>query len=129
MKKLLTLVILLLVAVLMVLTRPSVDDHKGAMLEVIREYVVEETQAQTGIGVFAKVGQNVIVQTVKVVLDMQLKEHNYYFFNTTSINLDGKDQLLSVGMFGHVFTFDKKMLREKLEPVLHKKARSKEDQE
>ena len=52
---------------------------------------------------------------IEVALNTKLKVHNYYLFNTTSVRMDGKDQLMSVGMFGHVFTFDKDMLKERLE--------------
>ena len=44
-----------------------------------------------------------------------LKVNNYYLFNTTHVKFKGKDQLLSIGMFGQVITFNKEMLREAIE--------------
>ena len=123
MKKLLAIVIVLLAAILMVLTCPSKEAHKEAMLAVVEEYVQEESQSKFGTNLFARVGQNVIVRTVKLLLDTQLKEHNYYVLNTTSIKLGDKEKTLSVGVLGHVFTFDKEMLRENIEPLLKSKGK------
>ena len=87
-------------------------------MKVVKEYVDEETSRAIGINLFGRVGSDILVRTMGVLLDTQLKENNYYFFNTTSVYFKGKEQMLSVGLFGHVFTFDKEMLREKLEPAL-----------
>ncbi len=123
------LIVLLLVAVLMVLTRPSVDDHKAKMLKAVKEYVEEETKPALGVGLFAKIGQNIVMKTVGILLDTKLEEHNYLLFNTTSVNLDGEDQILSVGALGYVYTFDKEMLREKLEPALKRQADERKETE
>ena len=118
MKKLLSIIIILLIGIIMVLTRPSKEENREAMLKVVKEYVDEETSRAIGINLFGRVGSDILVRTMGVLLDTQLKENNYYFFNTTSVYFKGKEQMLSVGLFGHVFTFDKEMLREKLEPAL-----------
>lgn len=62
-----------------------------------------------------KIGKAVINKGIEVALNTKLKVHNYYLLNTTSVRLDGKDQLLSVGVLGQVITFDKDMLKERLE--------------
>ena len=46
---------------------------------------------------------------------MKLRVNDYYLFNTTHVHMNGKDKVLSVGVLGHVFTFDKDKLRETLE--------------
>ena len=121
MKKLLTLVIVLLVAVLMALTVPDKQAHKEAMMKAVDEYVSEEAQSRFGDNVLTNLGKNVAVKTIELALNSKLQVHNYLLWNTTSVHLKGKDQMLSVGMFGHVFTFDKEMLREKLEESLKAK--------
>ena len=119
MKKLLTVIIVLLVAVVMIMTRPEKKQHKDAMMVAIKEYVDEEA-ANKGIGdnILAKLGKGVVNKAIETALNSKLKMHDYYLFNTTYVKLDGGEQLLSVGLLGHVFTFDKKMLREKLEESL-----------
>jgi len=122
MKKVLWIVVVLLVAVLMAVTAPGEEKHKEAMMKAVREYVDEEAQnrgfADNGITQF---GKNVVVQAVKTALNSKLKFDNYYLFNMTHVKLDGEDKTLSLGIFGHVFTFDKDMLRENLEEATRTK--------
>ena len=129
MKKYLLIIIVLLVAVLMVLTVPDKAKHKEAMMEAINEYVEEEAVDKLGDNVLARLGKGVIVKTVETVLNSKLKIDNYYLFNKTYVRLDGEDQMLSLGMFGHVFTFDKEMLREKLEEAMNAKEEAKSEKE
>lgn len=118
MKKILSIVIVLLVAVLMALTRPDKQAHKEAMLASIREYVDEELNSRIGIKLFTRIGNDVVVKTAGVLINSQLEIHDYGLFNTSSMTFDGKEQTLSVGVLGHVFTFDKEMLHEKLDPLI-----------
>ena len=129
MKKLLVVVIVLLVAVLMTMTVPDKQEHKEAMMKAINEFVEEEAEQRLGDNVLAKLGKSVVVKTVETALNSKLKVNNYYLFNTTHVRLKGEDQILSVGMFGHVFTFDKKMLREKLEEALNAKEEAASEKE
>jgi hypothetical protein len=91
------------------------------MMKAVDEYVTEEAQDMLGDNVLSKLGKSVAVKTIELALNSKLEVHNYVLLNTTSVHLKGKDQLLSVGMFGHVFTFDKEMLREKLEEAVKAK--------
>ena len=59
---------------------------------------------------------------------MKLEMHDYLIFNTTYVKLKGEEQMLSVGLFGHVFTFDSQMLREKLEEAANEKALIKQNE-
>jgi hypothetical protein len=129
MKKYLLIIIVLLVAVLMVLTVPDKAKHKEAMMEAINEYVEEEAVDKLGDNVLARLGKGVIVKTVETALNSKLKIENYYLFNKTYVRLDGEDQMLSLGMFGHVFTFDKEMIREKLEEAMNAKEEAKSEKE
>ena len=129
MKKLLTIVIILLVAVLMTQMVPDKAAHKEAMMEAIREYVDEEVDSKgLGDNALTQLGKNIVSKTVEVSLNSKLELSNYYIFNTTHINQGGKDRTLSLGMFGHVFTFDKKMLREALEQAAEEKEVKKNEQ-
>ena len=125
MKKLLTLVIILLIAVLMTQTVPDKKAHKEAMMKAIKEYVDEKAEEKGfGNNVLTKIGKAVVNTGIEVALNTKLKVHNYYLLNTTTVHMDSKDQLLSVGLLGQVITFDKEMLKERLE-----KADKTEDEE
>lgn len=116
MKKLLALVIVLLVAVLMALTAPEEQKHKDAMMSAVKEYIDEEA-SERGFkeNALTKLGKGLVTQAVKTALNSKLQFDNYYLFNTTHVKLKGEDQLLSLGILGQVITFDKGMLKEKLQ--------------
>lgn len=119
MKKLLALVALLLFAVIMILTVPDKAAHKEAMMRAVSEYVDEEVDGRPiGNGILGTISKGIVNKTVETALNLKLRVNDYYLWNTTYVRLKGKDQLLSVGLLGHVFTFDKQMLREKLEESL-----------
>ena len=116
MKKLLTLIVILLIAVLMTQTVPAKKAHKEAMMKAIKEYVDEKAEEEGfGNNVLTSIGKVVVNKGIEIALNTKLRVHNYYFFNTTSVRMDGKDQLLSVGVLGMVLTCDKDMLKERLE--------------
>ena len=116
MKKLIGLVIIVVIAFVMAMTVPDKKAHKSAMMKAVKEYVDEEAAnrgfADNGL---TRVGKNLVVKTIEEVLSNKLRVTNYFLFNTTHIEMKEKDKLLSVGVFGHVFTFDKEMLRDALE--------------
>ena len=110
MKKLLSIFIVLLLAVLMTITVPSKQAHKEAMMEAVKEFVDEEAEERFGDNVLTNLGKSVTVKTIELALNTKLKEHNYLVLNTTYVRLRGEEKLLSLGLFGHVFTFDKEIL-------------------
>lgn len=126
MKKLLTIVIILGVAILMTQTVPDKKAHREAMMKAIKEYVDEEAESKgikdNGISRF---GKGVVTKAIEGVLSAKLKESNYYLFNTTHIKMKEKNQLLSLGLFGQVITFNKGMLRDALEEAAQEKAEEK----
>jgi len=122
MKKLLVAVIVLLVIIIMVLTRPDKDAHKEAMMEAVKEFVADEADSLgMGDNVLTDLGKGIVNKTIEKALNMKLKMHDYLIFNTTYVKLMGEEQMLSVGLFGHVFTFDSEMLHEKLEQAANEK--------
>lgn len=129
MKKILIVVIVLLVAVLMRMTVPDKQAHKEAMMTAIKEFVDEEAENRFGDNVLSNLGGNVVVKTIELALNSKLKVRDYIVCNTTYVRLNGEEQLLSLGMFGHVFTFDKQMLREKLEESLKAKEEAASEKE
>ena len=116
MKKLLTLVLIVGVAILMTLTCPDKKAHKEAMMKAVKELVDEEAENRGfGNNILTNIGKGVVNAAIEGVLGTKLKMNNYYLWNTGYIKMKGEEKLLSVGLFGHVFTFDKEMLREALE--------------
>jgi len=129
MKKLLVAVIVLLVIVIMVLTRPDKSDHKEAMMEAVKEFVADEADSLgMGDNVLTDIGKGIVNKTIEQVLNLKLEMHDYLIFNTTYVKLKGEEQMLSLGLFGHVITFDSEMLHEKLEQAAHEKEQIKQNE-
>lgn len=127
-KKILIVVLMLVAVIVMAKTVPDKKAHKNAMMEAVKEYVDEEA-AKRGIGdnVLANIGKGIVNKTIEVALNSKLHVNNYLIFNTTHVKLDGKKKTLSLGLLGHVFTFDKKMLRDALEAAALEKQELKEE--
>lgn len=99
-------------------------------MKAVEEYVEEEADNRGfNDNMLTNIGKNVVVKAVETALNSKLKVNNYYVLNTTHVRLNGKNQVLSLGVFGHVFTFDKKMLREKLEESLKAKEEAKTEKQ
>lgn len=122
MKKYLIGAILLIVVIAMVKTVPDKKAHKKAMMEAVKEYVDEEAEKKGfGDNVLTDLGKGIVNKTVEIALNSKLEVNNYLIFNTTSVELDDESKTLSLGMFNHVFTFDKEMLRNALEAAAKEK--------
>jgi len=128
MKKILIAALVLAAAIVMAMTVPDKKAHKQAMMKAVREYVDEEA-ARRGMGdnVLTSLGKGIVNKTVEVALNSKLELSNYLLFNTTHVRLSGKDKTLSLGLLGHVFTFDKQMLRDALEASALEKQELKEE--
>ena len=118
-KFLISVAIILMVVVIMAQTVPSKERHKEVMMEAVRGFVDDEA-GNLGIAdnALTRIGKDVVVKAVETALNSKLKVHDYYVANTTYVKLKGEENLLSVGVLGMVFTFDKEMLHEKLQEAL-----------
>ena len=128
MKKYLIGALVLIAVVVMVKTVPEKKAHKKAMMEAVKEYVDEEAE-KLGLGddVLSNLGKGIVNKTVEVALNSKLEVDNYLLFNMTHVELDGENKILSLGILGHVFTFDKEMLRDALESSAKEKQEAKDE--
>ncbi|MBO4451745.1 MAG: DUF4359 domain-containing protein [Bacteroidaceae bacterium] len=128
MKKYLIGAIVLIAVIVMVKTVPDKKVHKKVMMEAVKEYVDEEaTKLGLGDDVLSNLGKGIVNKTVEVALNSKLEVDNYLLFNMTHVELDGENQILSLGILGHVFTFDKEMLRDALESSAKEKQEQKDE--
>ena len=113
-----TLAILLVVlAGVGIVTCPDKQAHKDAIMSVINESVSKDSsEGDEGIALFASsLGSGI----VGYVLDNRLTVKNHFVFSTGELNkLDGTSERLSVGVFGHVFTFSKEDLDKALDGII-----------
>ncbi|MBO6221559.1 MAG: DUF4359 domain-containing protein [Bacteroidales bacterium] len=120
-KFLIALVAVIAIAGIAVVTCPDKQAHKDAIMSVINEKINESvskdsTEGDEGIALFASsLGSGI----VGYVIDNRLTVKNHFVFSTGELNkLDGTSERLSVGFFGHVFTFSKEDLDKAMDGII-----------
>ena len=109
MKKYVILVAVILLAGVAVLTRPSKDQHIEAIMLVVNEAVNDNLSEDDGTlsGFMMLFGNGVIKYTLDNILIIQ----DHYLWNVGYLSFPGNGtKKVSVGVFGHVFTFSKDQL-------------------
>lgn len=115
-KGILAVVILLALLGIAVLTCPDKQAHKDAIMAVVNEKInerISSSEEEEGLATLAgTLGSGI----VGLVLDNRLTVKNHFAFSTGDIrDLEGNEQRISVGVFGHVFTFSKEDLDKSLD--------------
>ena len=111
MKKLLVVIIILAVAILMTQTLPDKKAHKEALADTFAEYAsykIDENKdnglsdvLNEGLKALRKVGGDKVVEAT---LSQFLEVDNYYVLSIGRLKQGGEKKLISIGLFGHVFT-------------------------
>lgn len=111
MKKILFLVILAAVVVGAVVTCPDKKAHKEALADTFAEYAsykIDENKdnglsdvLNEGLKVLRKAGGDKVVEAT---LSQFLEVDNYYVLSIGRLKQGGEKKLISIGLFGHVFT-------------------------
>lgn len=122
MKKILIAIIAVLIvgAVAAVLTCPDKQAHKDAIMAVVNEKINEELKTddddlQGLSALFGTLGSGI----AGGIVDNRLVVKNHFLWSTGEFqNLDGEYNQISVGVFGHIFTFNKEELDQAVNDVL-----------
>ena len=119
-KTLITILILLLIAGVAVVSCPDKAAHKEAIMIVVKEKINETMSENASVDdkelafLSASFGSGL----VGVFLDSRLTVKNNFVYSIGEVTLiDGTVKKISIGVFGHVFTFCKKDLDEAMEGV------------
>lgn len=120
MKKLvIALIIIVAVAAVAVITCPDKQSHKDAIMSVINEKINENLSPSEGDEGIALFGAALGSRVVEYVLDNRLSIKNHFLYSTGHFkSLEGEDNQVSVGVFGHVFTFKKEDLDEVMKEAI-----------
>ena len=121
---LLTLVVLLAV---MVVTCPKTEQHKEVLSTVITTTVnnaVNDNDNLTGNtfidNAFKTVSNAFAGKVIEAAVDNLVTVDNYVVCSLGKVHYDGKDHIVSLGVFGHIFTVDEDDLREAAEQYYKK---------
>lgn len=118
MKKLLiALLVLLVIGAVAVVTCPDKQAHKEAIMSVVNEKINDsvkpESEEDEGLSlVLGSLGSNV----AGFFIDKMLKVDNHFIYSTGDlVYINGESKRVSVGAFGHIWTFNKEQLEKALE--------------
>ena len=110
MKKLvISLLALLAVGLVAIVSCPDRQAHKDAIMSVVNESINDELKPssddETGLAVlFGSIGSSM----VNYFIDNRVTIKNHFVYSTGVFkDLEGEEKTVSVGVFGHVFTFKK----------------------
>ena len=121
---LLTLVVLVAV---MVVTCPKTEQHKEVLSTVITTTVnnaVNDNDNLTGNtfidNAFKTVSNAFAGKVIETAIDNLVTVDNYVVCSLGKVHYEGKDHIVSLGVFGHIFTVDEDDLREAAEQYYKK---------
>lgn len=103
------LLVLLAVAAVAVVTCPDRQAHKDAIMSIVNERI-NEVMWQDENSDLALLGSAIGSSVASYALDNRLTYKNHFVYSTCEINREDGPWRLSVGVFGHVFTFSKEDL-------------------
>ena len=112
-KCLIVLLVLLGIGAVAVVTCPDKAAHKDAIQSIVKEKIEEELKvdAENGLGgLLSGIGSSVS----EWIIDKGLTVENHFVYSVGKFNTGEEIQTVSVGVFGHVFTFSKEDLDQAL---------------
>ena len=119
-KALIAIAAALLVGIAAVMTCPDKQAHKDAIMAVVNEKINEELKTddddwQGLSAIFGSLGSGI----ASGIVDNRLVVKNHFLWSTGEFqNLEGEYNQISVGLFGHIFTFNKEDLDKAIQDVL-----------
>ncbi len=111
---------MVLIVVVMVVTCPDKYDHQQAVRHVVTNVVDEtiEDNVPDDIPFVGLAGSVVASKLVETFLDSRLEVTNYYVLSVGRVDFNGRQRLVSVGAFGHIFTFDEEDVKQAIKDKL-----------
>ena len=120
MKKIITVLVLIaLVCAVAVVTCPDKQAHQDAIMSVVNEKIndglqTEEADLQALSAWVGTLGSTL----VSSIVDNRLTVKNHFLWSSGEFkDLEGNSSRVSVGVFGHVFTFDREDLDRAIEEM------------
>lgn len=116
MKKFLIFIgIIAAIAIALMATTPDKQQHHDTIKEVLSRAVNAELRDNNIDGAVASIGSVFAMNAVDEFLNRSLLIRDHRFYNIGVIDYDGEFQMVSVGVFNHVYTFDENQARELIE--------------
>lgn len=112
-----TLLFVTIVVAVMIFTCPATPAHKEALTDIVTSSVTKVANENlpangliaTGVRMFSNMLMKKVVDTA---VDNLVTVDNYIVCSVGKVNYDGEDHIVSVGVFGHIFTTDQTHVEE-----------------
>ena len=130
MKKLLGLVCLVVIAAAMVVTCPDKNAHMDAIRNefsmAIDDIMADDVKSEGANAAYQFV-KSLALPLLETVWKNKLDYSNYFVLSTTAVKDEEEEKTVSVGVFGHVFTFDREDVVKEFEKYYNEESAEKND--
>ena len=109
-----TLVAIAAIIITAIATCPKKDRHVAFLSDRINTIVTEELAESGGGGDLAPLGLLFGNAIVVPLVEKSLTVNDYFLFSVGKIAVDGKEKVVTVGAFGHVFSASKEQMKKAL---------------
>ena len=130
MKKLLGLVCLVVIAAAMVVTCPDKNAHMDAIRNefsmAIDDIMADDVKSEGANAAYQFV-KSLALPLLETVWKNKLDYRNYFVLSTTAVKDEEEEKIVSFGVFGHVFTFDREDVVKEFEKYYNEEIGEKND--
>ena len=113
-----TLALLAVIAIILAVTNPDKDDHCRAITKVSRTWMTETISDMGGTGIIGGIVKVGSTQLIRSAINQFVDVDNYVLFSMGYIDTGAEKSRVSLGILGHVFTFEKSHIDEKLQEAI-----------
>ena len=113
-----TLALLAVIAIILAVTNPDKDDHCRAITKVSRTWMTETISDMGGTGIIGGIVKVGSTQLIRSAINQFVDVDNYVLFSMGYIDTGAEKSKVSLGILGHVFTFEKSHIDEKLQEAI-----------
>ncbi len=99
------LVIFGFVLLAMMVTNPSLEDHRQAVTDELGKKISQSTSGDQESDSWEKIGAQIGESIGKIVLDRVVKRENYLLFSITTVKVGDVKKDLGFGVFGKVWLY------------------------
>ena len=111
------LAIIVAILLALFLTCPDRASHEDMVKDSMKETVNKTYSKSNGEDPFKAFGQVLATGIINTAVGQMLTVDNYGIFSIGKIHFNGKTKVVSIGILGHVFTFDANDLERKLNKI------------
>ena len=113
-----TLAVVALLAIILAATNPNKEDHCRAVTKVSHTWANETIEDLGGTGIVGGIFKLGSTQIIRSIVDNVVDVENYGLFSMGYIDTGADKTRVSFGILGHVFTFDKNVIDQKLKEAV-----------